>query len=141
MGAEATLSRSAIARRILRRCPTRTPRSLRSCSVRSRMTERSMALSAKRWAYSAKPSFSSQSAICCIATPPHIGPPFRVGLLHLQPAKEWHHVHPPIGGQRGAPGPRPDVRLGSDFVAEVADERGKLRLSAELPLAPLKRWL
>src|SRR5262245_43308916 len=40
-------------------------------------------------------------------------PPFRVGLLHLQPAKEWHPVHPPIGGQRGAPGPRPDVRLGS----------------------------
>jgi hypothetical protein len=26
-------------------------------------------LSAKRWAYSDKPSFSSQSAICCIATP------------------------------------------------------------------------
>ena len=29
----------------------------------------------------------------------------------------------------------------ADFVAEVADERGKLRLGAELPLAPLKRWL
>src|SRR5262245_2133735 len=28
-------------------------------------------------------------------------PPLIVGLLHLQPAKEWHHVHPPIGGQHG----------------------------------------
>jgi hypothetical protein len=29
----------------------------------------------------------------------------------------------------------------ADFVAEVGDGRGKLRLGAELPLAPLKRWL
>ena len=43
--------------------------SLRSCSVRSRITEKSMALSAKCWAYSDKPSFSSHSPICCIATP------------------------------------------------------------------------
>ena len=51
------------------RVASRTPRSLRSCSVRSRMTERSMALSAKCWAYSDKPSFSSHSPIRCIATP------------------------------------------------------------------------
>jgi hypothetical protein len=31
--------------------------------------------------------------------------------------------------------------LMADFVAEVGDGRGKLRLGAELPLAPLKRWL
>ena len=30
-----------------------------------------MAFSAKRWAYSDKPSFSSQSAICCIAALSH----------------------------------------------------------------------
>ena len=37
---------------------------------------------------------------------------FRVGLLYVQPAREWHYVHPPIGGSRhGAPAPRPDVRL------------------------------
>jgi hypothetical protein len=29
----------------------------------------------------------------------------------------------------------------ADFVAEVGDGRGKLRLGAELPLAPLKRGL
>ena len=44
--------------------------SLRSCSVRSPMTERSIALSAKRRAYSDKPSCPSQSAIFCITTFP-----------------------------------------------------------------------
>src|SRR5215468_8956032 len=29
----------------------------------------------------------------------------------------------------------------ADFVAEVGDGRGKLRLGTELPFAPLKRWL
>ena len=32
--------------------------------------EKSMPFSAKRWTYSDMPSFSSQSAICCIASPP-----------------------------------------------------------------------
>src|SRR5262249_45915304 len=63
VGAGATPSSSAIARRILRRCPSRTPRSLRSCSVRSRMTERSMPLSANRWAYSLRPIDASHSAM------------------------------------------------------------------------------
>src|SRR5262245_21331980 len=63
VGAEATPSSSAIARRILRRCPSRTPRSLRSCSVRPRTTERSMALSTNRWAYSLRPTDASHSAM------------------------------------------------------------------------------
>src|SRR5262249_36878872 len=60
---------SVIARRILRRCPSRTPRSLRSCSVRSRMTERSMALSANRWAYSLRPIDANHSVMPFMAFP------------------------------------------------------------------------
>src|SRR5262245_55774108 len=51
-----------MARSILRRCPSKTPRSFRSCSVRSRTTERSMAFSVKRWAYSLRPIDASHSA-------------------------------------------------------------------------------
>src|SRR5262249_48711726 len=60
---------SAIARSIFRRCPSETPSSLTSSSVRSRRTEVSMSLSTKRSAYSDTPSALSQSAICCIAAP------------------------------------------------------------------------
>ena len=59
----------AIARNILRRCPRKTPRSLRSCSVKSGTTERSMAFSAKHWAYSLSPSEASHSAIPVMANP------------------------------------------------------------------------
>src|SRR5262249_27236830 len=69
VGAGATPSSSAIARRSLRRCPSRTPSSLRSCSVRSRMTERSMALSANRWAYSLRPIDASHSAMPFMSLP------------------------------------------------------------------------
>ena len=60
-------SSSAMARSNLRRCPRRTPRSLRSCSVRSRTTERSTALSAKRWAYYPSPIDASHSAMPVMA--------------------------------------------------------------------------
>ncbi|MGF6777092.1 hypothetical protein P3T21_002292 [Paraburkholderia sp. GAS334] len=57
----------AIARSILRRCPSKTPRSLRSWSVRSRRTERSIPFSAKSWAYSDKPSDANHSAMLSTA--------------------------------------------------------------------------
>jgi hypothetical protein len=42
---------------------------LRSWSVRSGRTAKLMSFSANRWAYCPSPSFSSQSATCCIAAP------------------------------------------------------------------------
>ena len=50
--------------------PSRTPTFSRSWSVKWRRTETSIPFSAKRWAYSDRPSLSSQSAICCIAAHP-----------------------------------------------------------------------
>src|SRR4029077_22064 len=61
---------SRIARRILRRSPRATPIFSKSRSVNSGRTETSMRFSAKRWAYSDMPSFSSQSARSCIAPHP-----------------------------------------------------------------------
>src|SRR5262249_36186473 len=63
---EASPSR-AMARSILRRCPSSTPSSFRSWSVRSRRIEKSMAFSAKRWAYSPRPIDSSHSAVLVMA--------------------------------------------------------------------------
>src|SRR5580693_4211100 len=57
---------SAIAARILRRCPSETPIFSRSASVKWRSTETSISFSANRCAYCRRLSFSSQSAICCI---------------------------------------------------------------------------
>ena len=66
-------SRLRIARSILRRSPRTMPSFSKSWSVRSGRTEKSMRFSAKRCAYSDMPSFSSQSAICCIAARSHLG--------------------------------------------------------------------
>src|SRR5262249_33315161 len=60
---------SVIARRILRRCPSRTPRSLSTCFLSARMTERSMALSANRWAYSLRPIDANHSVMPFMAFP------------------------------------------------------------------------
>src|SRR5262249_22799087 len=62
-GVDATLgalSSSAIARSSFRRWPSKTPMSLRSCSVRSGRTLKSMPFSAKRCVYSDKPRLRSQ---------------------------------------------------------------------------------
>ena len=68
VGGVAPLS-SPMAASILRRCPTGTPMSLRSSSVRWRNTETSILFSANHWTYSDMPRFLSQSAICCIGGP------------------------------------------------------------------------
>ena len=54
------LSSSAIARSSFRRWPSRTPMSLRSCSVRSGRTLKSMPFSTKRCLYSDKPRLRNQ---------------------------------------------------------------------------------
>src|SRR5215468_6044843 len=56
----------AMARSILRRWPSRTPSLSKSSSLSSVRTLKSIPFSAKRFAYCASPSSSSQSAICCI---------------------------------------------------------------------------
>jgi hypothetical protein len=66
--ASEALSKSRIARSILRRRPSETPKSFKSWSVNSGRMPASMSLSAKRWVYSEMPSSVSHSAICCIAS-------------------------------------------------------------------------
>src|SRR4051812_37399341 len=89
---------SPIARSILRRCPSRTPRSLRSCSVRSETTERSMAFSEKRWAYSPKPIEANHSAIPVMANlwPAH------ATITRTGHAKAYQSAQPPVGEDRHA---------------------------------------
>ena len=68
--AEVVRASSAIARNILRRSPSRTPRSLRSWSVRSDRIGRSIRFSIKASVYSDNPSEVSHSLIAGIAAPP-----------------------------------------------------------------------
>jgi hypothetical protein len=65
----AAVPRSVIAAsRRLRRPSEATPSSFKSASVSWTNTPKSMSFSAKRWAYSDIPSFSSQCSISCITT-------------------------------------------------------------------------
>src|SRR5262249_28956898 len=79
----------AMARSILRRCPSSTPSSFRSWSVRSRRIEKSMAFSAKRWAYSRRPIDSSHSAVLVMAL-----------LYHRWNLEKKQHTVPPDANPR-----------------------------------------
>jgi hypothetical protein len=57
---------------MIRRCPSRTPMSLRFWSVRWGSAAMLIPFSAKHSAYCPRPSLSSQSATCCIAAAPLI---------------------------------------------------------------------
>ena len=67
LGCTFRTSARAIARSILRRCPSETPKLLQVLIGQIGKNGDSISFSAKRCAYSDMPSFSSQSAICCIA--------------------------------------------------------------------------